>query len=424
MSKKSKDVLNIRFIVQLLFFIAVLLISINHTLTEKGIGLSLIPSASLHAICPFGGVESIYKFATEGTFIQKIHQSAFVLMAIGLFTAILFGAVFCGWLCPFGSIQEWTGKMGRKLFAQKYNSYVPYKYDKYLRYLRYIILAWVLYMTAVTGKLVFSDIDPYSALFHLWTSEVALGGLILLVIILVGSLFIERPWCKYLCPYGAILGVTNKFRIFKIKRHNNTCMSCNACNRACPMNIDVANSLVIRNHQCIGCMKCTSEETCPIENTIKFKVNKKIMAFILIFIFFGGIGLSKSLSLWETESSKVPTTFKEGDFKGEFNPADIRGSYSFNDVSKSFNIDLNVLAEAFRVDKKEAITFKNKDLETKYANSGKEIGTDSVRLFVALYKGLPYDLTKDVYLPESAVKILKEKGNLTKEQIDYIENHM
>lgn len=269
---KSKKSSGVRHIVQIIFFLLVLIISINHSLVEAGGGFSFLPSASIHAICPFGGVVSIYQFLTVGTFIQKIHESAFVLMVISFIAAILFGAVFCGWLCPLGSIQEWFGKLGRKIFGRKYNSFIPYKYDKYLRFLRYGVLAWVVYMTAVTGKLIFSDYDPYSALFHLWTGEVAITGLVILIITLVGSLFIERPWCKYLCPYGAILGLTNKFRFFKIRRNPSSCISCSACDRACPMNIKVSNSSVVKDHQCISCMKCTSEESCPIANTVEFSV--------------------------------------------------------------------------------------------------------------------------------------------------------
>lgn len=272
MNLPSKKSFNVRFAVQILFFLLILLISINHTLAESGKGLSFIPSASIHALCPFGGVVTIYNFITDGTFIKKIHESSFVLMIIGFILAIGFGPIFCGWLCPFGSFQEWIGKIGKKIFKRKYNRFIPYKYDKYLRYLRYGVLAWVLYITAISGKLIFSDIDPYSALFHLWTGEVAIGGVVVLILTLLGSLFVERPWCKYLCPYGAVLGISNTFRIFKIKRNKSTCVSCKACDMACPMNIKVSNSQVVRNHQCISCMKCTSEESCPISNTVEFSV--------------------------------------------------------------------------------------------------------------------------------------------------------
>ena len=201
---------------QIFFFALIALISINHTLSESGGGIPFLSQASLHALCPFGGVVSIYQYATAGTFVQKIHESAFILMIIGLFLAVLFGPVFCGWVCPLGSVQEWVGKLGKKLFKRRYNHFIPESLDRILRFARYLVLGWVVYMTAITGTLVFSNIDPYFALFNLWTSEVAIGGVVILAITLSGSLFVERPWCKYACPYGAFIGLSNLVRIFRI----------------------------------------------------------------------------------------------------------------------------------------------------------------------------------------------------------------
>jgi polyferredoxin len=258
--------------IQIFFFILIALISINRTLSEKGIAVPFLSSASLHAICPFGGVVSIYKLATTGTFVQKIHESSFVLMAIMFIAAIGFGPLFCGWVCPFGSFQEWIGGIGRRVFKKKYNRFVPYKIDNYLRYLRYGVLLWVIYITAISGKLLFSDVDPYYALFHFWSGEVAIQAIIMLMVIIIVSLLVERPWCKYLCPYGAVLGITNLFRIFKIKRNVSTCISCSACDRACPMNIRVSSVKAVRNHQCISCMKCTSEAACPTSETVQMSL--------------------------------------------------------------------------------------------------------------------------------------------------------
>lgn len=260
-----------RHAVQLIFFLTILLITINHQLVEKGSKLPFISSASQHSICPFGGVVSIYTFVTEGNFVQKIHESSFVILAIVLFSAVLFGPVFCGWICPLGTIQEWFGKIGKKIFKKRYNKFIPYKYDKYLRFLRYVVLAWVVYMTAYTGKLAFSEVDPYFALFNFWTSEMAIGGVVVLIITLTLSLFIERPWCKYACPLGALLGLSNLFRIFKIRRNPATCINCKTCDNTCPMNIKISDKEKITNHQCISCLKCTSEVGCPVDNTISLK---------------------------------------------------------------------------------------------------------------------------------------------------------
>ncbi len=260
----------VRLAVQIFFFVLIALIAVNHSLEEAGIGgLPIISSASLHALCPFGGVVSIYQYTTTGTFVKKTHESSFILMWIVFALTLLVGPVFCGWVCPLGSVQEWLGKLGKKIFKRKYNRFIAYRYDRILRYLRYLMLGWVGYMTVVTGKLFFADIDPYFALFNFWTGEVATAGLVILGLVLAASLLVERPFCKYACPYGAVLGIFNLFRIFKIKRNIPTCTDCKACDRSCPMNIPVSEGTAVRSHQCITCMKCTSEQACPIENTLE-----------------------------------------------------------------------------------------------------------------------------------------------------------
>lgn len=265
----------VRSLVQAFFFGLIALISINHSLAESGQGIPLLASASLHALCPFGGVVTIYQYATAGTFVQKIHESSFILMIIAFLMALLFGPVFCGWVCPLGSVQEWFAGIGRKLFKKRrYNHFIPARIDRVLRFSRYGVLAWVLYMTAVTGKLVFADVDPYYALFNFWTSEVALGGLVVLGLTLAASLFVERPWCKYACPYGAVLGITNLFRVFGIRREASTCKLDGACDITCPMNIPVSSQSVVRDHQCISCLECTSEARCPVAGTVVFSTGR------------------------------------------------------------------------------------------------------------------------------------------------------
>ena len=266
----TKSNIWLRPVSQVFFFMLIALIAVNHVLEDMGEAIPLLSNASLHAVCPFGGVVSLYQFATVGNFTQKIHQSSFILMILVFILAFLFGAVFCGWVCPLGSVQEWVGKLGKRLFKKRYNHFIPRRIDQYLRYLRYIMLIWVLYATAMTGKLAFGDIDPYYALFNFWTGEVAITGLTVLGITLLASLAVERPWCKYICPYGAVLGITNLFSVFSIRRRESTCKSCNICTRDCPMNIPVHAVNVVRDHQCIGCLECTSEAICPIENTVVF----------------------------------------------------------------------------------------------------------------------------------------------------------
>jgi polyferredoxin len=270
----------IRKIIQVFFLILIALIAVNHGLEEAGREIPVLSSASLHAVCPFGGVVSIYQYAVSGTFVKKTHESSFILMIIVGLLSVAFGPVFCGWICPMGTVQEFFSKLGKRIFGKKFNRFIPYKFDRWLRYLRYIVLAWVIYITAVTGKIIFADYDPYYALFNFWTGEVAGSGFIILGVSLLLSLFVERPFCKYACPYGAVLGISNLFRIFSIKRNDETCISCGKCDAVCPMNIKVASSKTVRNHQCISCMECSSEQACPIPDTVELKTGsfKKLQA--------------------------------------------------------------------------------------------------------------------------------------------------
>ncbi|MHB1454009.1 MAG: 4Fe-4S binding protein [Saccharofermentanales bacterium] len=275
---KKQRRIRLRTISQITIFVFVAIVSVTKWITENGIAIPFLPEISLHAICPFGGVVTIYEFVTVGTFIQKIHSSSFILMILGIITALLFGAIFCGYICPFGAYQEWIGKIGKYLFPKKYNRLIPARLDKVLRYLRYAVLAMVLYQTATTAKLIFQDMDPYYALFNFFTNEVAVTAYAVLGVMTILSLFIERPWCKYFCPYGAFLGIFNLLSVFRIRRNKTTCIDCRLCDKACPMNIKVSDKATVRDHQCISCHLCTSEAACPVKDTVVIAVKKKEVA--------------------------------------------------------------------------------------------------------------------------------------------------
>ncbi len=270
MAKTSKNkAQRFRSWVQLFFFVLIAFIVTSNGLKEEGIEVPLAGSASIHAICPFGGVVSMWQLVSAGTLVKKVHESSVVLAVIGILLAVLAGPLICGWICPFGTFQEWLGKLGRKFFRKRYNTFIPRRLDSILRYLRYFVFAWVSCATIATGKLAFEAVDPYVALFGFWRSEVFLGGLIVLAVTVLLSLIVERPFCKYACPYGAFLGVFNLIRIFRIARNRSTCISCKACSRDCPMNIEVAEISAVRDHQCISCMRCTSEAACPVPATVE-----------------------------------------------------------------------------------------------------------------------------------------------------------
>lgn len=158
------------------------------------------------------------------------------------------------------------------------------------------------------------------------------------------------------------------------------------------------------------------------------KVKSKALGVIVISIIIGGVFTASAFNIWNTKSNKSPNTYREGQFQGKYDPADIRGSYSFGDIEKSFGIPMEVLAKAFGVEGEENLSsFQAKNLESIYSgliDEGKEIGTGSVKIFVALYSGLPIDLSGDDYIPKPAVDILFQKGSLTNEQVSYLKSHI
>lgn len=142
------------------------------------------------------------------------------------------------------------------------------------------------------------------------------------------------------------------------------------------------------------------------------KIRAAAAGVLLPILFLIGILITTVTGYWKTQGSKVPVRYAAGEYAGEYNPGDIRGSYSLGDVEQAFGIPVSILAEAFGLDDTPnpgAVQIKT--FEELYGEvNGMEIGTDSMRLFVALYKGLPYESGEDTALPESAWKVLAREG--------------
>ena len=189
-------------------------------------------------------------------------------------------------------------------------------------------------MAAKSLTTVLQDINPYHALLKLFIGEFAIIGLVILSIIIITSLFIQRPWCKYLCPYGAFLGLFNIVRIKAIVREESTCLACKKCDKACPMNIEVSNEKVVRSHQCISCMECTSQNACPKADTVKMtgtkgivekvKVNAvnivgSLVALLAILIITANITTNITANATQSTSSTLETMNITSELSGQYN---------------------------------------------------------------------------------------------------------
>ncbi|RPJ08552.1 MAG: 4Fe-4S binding protein, partial [Spirochaetaceae bacterium] len=251
----------IRFTVQILFFLFVAGLAvwgqIAPAVHEQETGQS--GSGDLHSICPFGAVETAGRLLTQGLFVPKTSPQNMVVFGALAFLTILFGAVFCGWLCPLGSIQEWVGKLGKKIFGRKYNHFVLPKIDRIFGYLRYGVLALVIFKTTELVTLTFTALDPFYALFNFFTGSALPSALVVLGVVLAASLFVERPWCRWFCPLGALTGLIQKLSPWKIRTRAG-CTECGRCTYSCPVNIDVCAKPAVTDAHCIRCMECL--DTC------------------------------------------------------------------------------------------------------------------------------------------------------------------
>lgn len=264
-----------RYTLQIFFFVLIGMLAVNHYLSGAGITFfPFLPNLSLHAICPFGGVESIIGLITAGSLVPKLQMSTLVISGLILILTIILGSVFCAFVCPLGTIQEWIGKLGKKIFKKRYNKFIPQKLHNILKYFRYVVLLATIILTFNAGRLIFMDVDPFYAMYHFFTDEVTIGSLIVLGIVLLGSLFVERPWCKYACPYGAVLGLVSKISIFKIKRISSTCNNCTLCDRKCPMNIEISKKKSIGDTHCIRCMDCVEDDGCCSKDSLVYTAKK------------------------------------------------------------------------------------------------------------------------------------------------------
>ena len=177
-------------------------------------------------------------------------------VAKGLFwTVLVVGVFFCGWVCPFGAVQDWLAWIARKIHLPRFQ--IPWKYQRFLQLSRYIWAGLItfagVHYAFLSARFYFND-----NLFHnmlTWTS-----GLTLATFLIIG-LFVDRPFCNYFCMKGAMDGLMSIIRPISIKRDNKLCIHCHLCDRICPMNVRVEHTNFVRHPNCINCMKCVG--VCP-----------------------------------------------------------------------------------------------------------------------------------------------------------------
>jgi polyferredoxin len=263
--------IHLRRVVQVGFVAFAFFIGLRHLVV--GGGSSGAPS--LDAFCPFGAVESLWSWITTGTFLRSTNTANLVILVAVLATALLMGRAFCGWMCPLGAVQEWIARLGSKLTGgdsrKRRKGMIPVQLpraiDKPLRFLKYLVLASILWSSLEAVFPPLREFCPYRILFglHLETPL----AIAVLVAFLAASLLVERFWCKYLCPLGALLSVTNKIAPIKVATDKKICTACGRCGASCPMGIE-ERAQNITSPECIRCLDCV--DTCARPDALSLRL--------------------------------------------------------------------------------------------------------------------------------------------------------
>lgn len=303
----------VRMIVQIGFLLFLTWVGFRHSMLGGGPG----GAPAVDALCPFGGMESLYMFLTSGGWLRRVAPSALILLIGVILMTIVSGRTFCGWICPLGTLGELSAKIGNRLGIRK--SELPPAIDSRLRYLKYVIFLVIIYFTWKMGTLVWRDYDPWVAYMHLSSgfSEMAekpWAFIILFGAVILASFKIERFWCRYLCPLGALLAPLQKISFIKVHRNNSHCINCHLCSSNCPVRLDPESSETVKSAECIACGRCV--ESCPKGNALFFGIGKRTLktlsvGLVGLFIFFGTYGYAKFSKIWQTWASPTATAVSE-----------------------------------------------------------------------------------------------------------------
>jgi polyferredoxin len=337
--------------------------------------------AGVDAFCPFGGIESAYALISTGTMLKRIAWSSFILLGAVLITAVLFRRSFCGSLCPLGTLQELFGRLGKKLLKRRLP--IHRSVDRPARLLKYVVLLLTVGGTAVTAKLVIRPYDPWATYHHLFSADLFSEfpiGFTVLTLSLLGSLFSDRVFCKYLCPMGGFLGMVHRGGVFRVRRNDDTCIHCSACSRVCPVDIEIESMLQVHSAECILCGECVN--VCPVRDTLfiggskRARMRHSTLLLVTLAIFIATVGGTTVIGAFEWELKTLAETVQKS---GGFNPEEIRGRDSFKEVSEASGVSKKSLMKQFDLSEEEfGRPIKDVAMEREY-----QFDTEDVRQFIS-----------------------------------------
>jgi polyferredoxin len=330
--------------------------------------------APLDAYCPFGSLESGWKLITQGGYLEKIQPSNLALLVSLLITTLLFGGIFCGWICPLGTLQDGLNWLGKKLKLPQI--ILPQKWDAYLRWLRLPVLGLVLLKSYTLVALWFADFDPFRLIFGLhWISEpskIAVAGWLIMGLFVILSLFWSRFWCKYLCPFGLVVQALSKLSWIRMRWSKADCTACNICSKNCPMALDVPNPK-LNSTACNNCLQCLA--VCPRPKALTYTAKYAGNAFLAVLgvaVFTIALITAQVMGWWNPQIGS--------------DPASIKGWMTLKYISETYHIPLDEIKKELGLPKTTTATAELRSFENQVPN----FSTENFRKYVAQRVGQAY----------------------------------
>lgn len=263
---------------------------------------------SVEAFLPISGLVGLKRLLLTGVY-DEIHPAGLTIFIAALTIALLMRKGFCGWICPVGFSSNLLEKLGLKL---KTIWRAPVWLDWPLLSLKYMLLgffAFLILLKMDVGAIESFNRTPYNLvvdakmlLFFIEPSNLTLWVMGFLVLV---SFFSRNFWCRYLCPYGALLGLVALVSPLRIRRDQSLCIACHKCEKVCPGAIRVAASSSINSPECLGCLECVA--ACPVDDclTVSLYGRRKLPALLLplgvLLIFFALWLWARSSGHWYSE---------------------------------------------------------------------------------------------------------------------------
>jgi len=275
---------------------------------------TLTRPAGVEGWLPIAGLMNLKYWFLSGE-IPSVHPAAMFLLVAFLAMAFLFRKAFCSWLCPVGTISEYLWRAGQKLF--KRNLVPPRWVDLPLRGLKYLLLGFFGWAISTMSAVAIRDFmqSPYGLIADVkmlnFFRHIGETGLIVLAVLVLASLIVPNFWCRFLCPYGALLGLAAWFSPARIRRDTSTCIDCAKCEKACPSALPVDKLAQIRSVECTGCLECVA--ICPAQDALMMSLPKLVaqqprraaipawaMAVGIAVMFLGLVGFAKATGHWNS----------------------------------------------------------------------------------------------------------------------------